>query len=429
MWDEKNDNKIRDAADNFQPAFDPGAWQKMEQLLDKNLPQKKDRKRLFLLLPFLFILLGFFFFIFFYHRNDGNWLQSKGSVNPEVSTYPAEGKPANEKAAALPNPVNRNRREITATGDDSKKEKAAYQSGNGKVSKALVKNTNLQVIKVKGNATSEPQNGSLNPPQSTVVSIPAGLANSDIADKRSHPSSNPKGEPQHITAEKSITHASGDKNRLPANQQPGKPKAKKKESFANDFSLSFSAGPGVSSVGRTGGKLSLDFGISAGYLLSRHFGIRTGIFMSKKIYSATPEQYNLSVTNFSYLDKINANCNVIDIPFNVDYFSDQKGKHNWFFSAGLSSYLMKKESYDYVYKMPGGQLYNKDWTIWNQNEHFFSILDLSAGYQYFLNGRFSLAVQPYIDLPLTGIGAGKVKLNSAGILFSVKVKPFLKRTN
>ena len=56
MWDEENDKKIRDAAGNFQPAFDGNAWQKMEQLLDENLPQKKDRKRLFFFLPFLFIL-------------------------------------------------------------------------------------------------------------------------------------------------------------------------------------------------------------------------------------------------------------------------------------------------------------------------------------------------------------------------------------
>ncbi len=151
------------------------------------------------------------------------------------------------------------------------------------------------------------------------------------------------------------------------------------------------------------------------------------LFISKKIYSATPAQYNLPAANYSYLEKINANCNVIDIPLNIDYYFDQKGKHNWFVSTGLSSYLMKKESYDYVYKTPGGQVYNKDWTIKNQNKHFFSILNLSAAYQYFLNQRFTLAVQPYVDLPLTGIGAGKVKLNSGGILFTVKVKPFLEK--
>ena len=157
---------------------------------------------------------------------------------------------------------------------------------------------------------------------------------------------------------------------------------------------------------------------------------QTARFISKKIYSATPAEYTLpSGSSYYDLQKINANCNVIDIPLNVDYHFDEKGKHGWFLSAGLSSYLMKKESYDYFYKTPTGQTYNKDWSISNQNKHFFSILDLSVGYQYLLNKQFSLAAQPYVDLPLTGIGAGKVKLNSAGILFTIQVKPFLKKAN
>ena len=33
-------------------------------------------------------------------------------------------------------------------------------------------------------------------------------------------------------------------------------------------------------------------------------------------------------------------------------------------------------------------------------------------------------IEPYVKLPLTGIGYGKVKLNSGGILFSIGIKPF-----
>jgi hypothetical protein len=32
--------------------------------------------------------------------------------------------------------------------------------------------------------------------------------------------------------------------------------------------------------------------------------------------------------------------------------------------------------------------------------------------------------EPYIKLPLTGVGYGKVKLNSGGVLFSIGVNPF-----
>ena len=207
-----------------------------------------------------------------------------------------------------------------------------------------------------------------------------------------------------------------------------KEKTQKKNRFADNFSLGFSAGPSISAVGSKEGKLTLDLGIVAAYRFSNHFGVRTGVFISKKIYSATPDEYTVpGGTSYNYLAKINANCNVIDIPLNIDYYFGEKRKHNWFASAGLSSYLMKKESYDYVYKTPAGQVYNKDWTISNQNKHFFSVLDVSLGYQYLINDKFSVAAQPYVDIPLTGIGAGKVKLFSEGILFTVKAKPFLKK--
>ena len=426
MWDDENDKKLRDAAGNFQPAFDESAWQKMEQLLDKNLPQKKDRKRLFFLLPFLLILAGFIFFIFFYHNSDINLLQSN-PVNTPVTIDPAKEKTGNEKTATSLNLVKNNKIAIATTRNDFKKKKVTAIYENGNAVNHFVKSNNQHKIDDKGISPDGAQNGALQTGKNTGDSKPTNSSNSDFADKNDQLSNISKAESRQPASEKNISQISDETTQSKASQKPLKQKVKKHESFVNDFSLSFSAGPGVSAVGNNEGKLTLDFGIGIGYSFSEHFGVRAGIFISKKIYSTTPEQYNLPGGNYNYLEKINANCNVIDLPLNIDYYFNQKGKHNWFVSAGLSSYLMKKESYDYVYKTPGGQVYNKDWTIKNQNEHFFSILNLSTGYQYFLNKRFSLAVQPYIDLPLTGIGAGKVKLNSGGILFTVKAKPFLKK--
>jgi hypothetical protein len=88
---------------------------------------------------------------------------------------------------------------------------------------------------------------------------------------------------------------------------------------------------------------------------------------------------------------------------------------------------MKRETYEYYYKYPSGQTNTKDWTIHNQNQNFLSILNLSGGYQYYFNNRISVMAEPYVNLPLSGVGAGKVKLKSGGILFTLTVKPFLKK--
>ena len=39
------DNKIREAADHLEPAYNEKAWEKMEKLLDEHLPQNKRRNR------------------------------------------------------------------------------------------------------------------------------------------------------------------------------------------------------------------------------------------------------------------------------------------------------------------------------------------------------------------------------------------------
>ena len=63
MWDEEINKKIKDAADQYHPAYDDNAWDKMEQMLDEHLPRKKDRRRIIYLLPLILFLGGGIFFV------------------------------------------------------------------------------------------------------------------------------------------------------------------------------------------------------------------------------------------------------------------------------------------------------------------------------------------------------------------------------
>jgi hypothetical protein len=42
-----------------------------------------------------------------------------------------------------------------------------------------------------------------------------------------------------------------------------------------------------------------------------------------------------------------------------------------------------------------------------------------------LGKRFSLQAEPYLKVPLTGLGKGSMRMDSYGILFTLKYKPFL----
>jgi hypothetical protein len=105
---------------------------------------------------------------------------------------------------------------------------------------------------------------------------------------------------------------------------------------------------------------------------------------------------------------------------NIYYAIYQDRHRSISIGTGLSSYLMLTEEYGYDY----GQ-YNslhKSVTIKNKNQHFLSILNLSATYSGNLNRKWSWQVEPYYKLPLTGIAEADVKLKSVGLYLSLKYK-------
>ncbi len=196
----------------------------------------------------------------------------------------------------------------------------------------------------------------------------------------------------------------------------------------NAFFVSVSAGPDFSMVGMgKSGKVMLTGGIGLGYTFRERFTIRTGFYSGRKVYEAKPADYKpaMPLPNPDYLYRIDADCKVYEIPLNLSYNVLTNSKRDLFVGTGISSYIMKKEDYDYVYKYPGSDdEHHYPWVVNNENKHFFSVLSLSAGYTHKFGKRFSISAEPYFKIPLKGVGFGNVKLNSAGVLFSVNYQPF-----
>src|SRR6185369_1422777 len=94
MQFEEFNKKIKEAAEQHHPAYDEKAWQKMEKMLDKHMPQEdKDRRRIvFFLLFFLLLGGGVFFGITRpWQTNAGNGGESTVSVknnSPAVQNQP-----------------------------------------------------------------------------------------------------------------------------------------------------------------------------------------------------------------------------------------------------------------------------------------------------------------------------------------------------
>ena len=434
--DDENDKRIKEAADHYHPEYDDTAWQKMEQLLDEHLPVEKEKRPILFLIP-LILFIGFFLFLFLFNSKNNKTeapqiLISKNKTEKAVEPNSA-GVSKNNKARPSIASTNSSGTILNAKNNVEKNNTNSIQEKTEKTKsiKSSVSQPKQVFISAFENGQVSKQN-TTNPDETTADhlsstnSTEVNTNNSSSIAKQDEPKQDKSLPQQETIAESNIVKTEPDvalNNRKKARNSSG--------GFANNFGVNVSAGPDISEVYHNSiGKVTIAYGVGLSYNVSKRLNIRTGFYSSKKIYSVAGNDYNIppgSIGNYEYLENVEANCKVYEIPVKVAYSFGKIKHHSWFVSTGLSSYLMKKESYGYYYKTPSGQIYNKDWSISNKNKHFFSVLDISGGYQYSFNSQFSLIAEPYVNLPLTGIGAGKVKLNSGGILFTIQAKPFLKK--
>jgi hypothetical protein len=470
MQFEDFDKKIKEAADHHHPAYDEQAWAKMEKLLNKHLPQKDDDRRRFLFIILLFLGLGGAgLFIMKPWKKDKKetiattqpvkqdpqnssattkeQIPVTGSdkyIMPGDPNSPVSSNPGTEKPVITINgvPV-----ETTATGETKTKDinstPGSYSPGNI-VTGAGMKNARPRKTTTSNKTNSRPvTDGSSNPiiqsPQNVFVTEPANVAIEPVTgDKKKADAANSTapvaktlavdGSGDQLKPEDKRNEVKADpKKEEPVVAKTNEKKSKDKKKKVSSFFVSLSAGPDMSFVNNNkAGQVKLLAGAGLGYNYKDRFTIRTGFYSARKIYTAGPDAYDPPAefyTLYPYLEKVDANCKVYEIPVSLSY---NFGKNrNFFVSAGLSTFLMNEETYNYHYKYtPMGNTYTNEWTVKNKNSHFFSVATLSAGYKKDINKRLTVMAEPYFKLPLGGVGYGKVKLNSGGVLFTVGIKPF-----
>lgn len=474
MQFEDFDKKIKEAADNHHPAYDEQAWAKMNKLLDKHMPEKDERRRRFAWLFFLLFLLGgagIFYGVQSLvgkpekltvsespaesgttHTDAGTSVEKKvvqvsgttSSDIPDTKTAETDQPVTSKTSYSLPvageprpfTPKGRMQAAGTAlklqSSDPENKtvnrrggnhlgsgDAPVFESGSAKKSKKRVVN---QISSKAENIISQPlvktaisENDIENPVivPGNVVAVPVTTIQAPVTT----PVINVHVQPEKDTLARVVEQVTPD-----AGADKGK------RSKRSHFFLTFSAGPDASYTrdGKPGRVIPVT-GAGIGYLYKERFSIRAGFYNAAKIYSAAPEAYKAPASFYNYypfLVNVDANCRVYELPVSLGYHFGARKNHSWFASATISSYLMKRETYNYSYKTSAwGSIQQRKWNLYNDNKHYFSILGFSAGYQRKITDRISFIAEPYLRVPVQGVGYGNVKLNSAGVLFSLAVQP------
>ncbi|RZK23041.1 MAG: hypothetical protein EOO43_08930 [Flavobacterium sp.] len=192
-----------------------------------------------------------------------------------------------------------------------------------------------------------------------------------------------------------------------------------------DIVLGISMAPDLTTVQGSGSSnLSGGLGLEASVFLNKKLSITTGVTYAKKIYDSDFNLYNPD-TDYSFRNdptRVYANCDVLDIPLNVNYKVLENYKGSITISTGFSSYLMLKEKYSYSYH-PGIQG-PTNYQVNNQNQHLMAIANIGVEFQHKINGKLSLSAKPFVKIPLTNIGYGNAKLSSMGISITANTNLF-----
>jgi hypothetical protein len=111
-------------------------------------------------------------------------------------------------------------------------------------------------------------------------------------------------------------------------------------------------------------------------------------------------------------------CAMFEIPVNLRYRLLQNRRTVLAASVGVSSYLMQDEDYDYVYRR-----YDEDYAgnakYKRASKDWFSIANIGLSYEYRLGMQSKIRVEPYMKLPIRGVGIGSMPIHSTGLMIGI----------
>jgi hypothetical protein len=195
------------------------------------------------------------------------------------------------------------------------------------------------------------------------------------------------------------------------------------------ITLSVMFGPDFNSTENAiGGKRGMAVGIGISVPSGKKLSLQSGINYGSKNYEAQGYDYTFNnPSTVNLISGIDASCKVLEIPLRASYKVMDNLKNSIDLNVGLSSYFMLKENYRFIYTEASGR---KDRFLEekNANQHYLNAVDLSATYNIKLrNKKITLGVQPYVKIPISGIGEGNVPLKSSGIALKLNYELIKKK--
>jgi hypothetical protein len=164
-------------------------------------------------------------------------------------------------------------------------------------------------------------------------------------------------------------------------------------------------------------KRSVNAGAVIGYNVNDKINIELGAVLARKYYYTNGRYIQPNSMRHDNAEILNAyaNSSITELPLTVQYNFKKESDSRMFASAGTVSSIIHRESYRYTFVKNGRQKQSSK-NFKKASDDLFSNVQLSMGYEHnILNRAGSIRVEPYIRIPVHGIGASNLPVTSAGI--------------
>lgn len=402
--DNELDQFSRSAAEAFE-APSPADWNKMQRVLDRELPQQDKRKGGFIwwILPTLLAAgLGFYWL-----NNASNKTAIKTITKTTNKTDINPSKPA-----IVTNHTNNTNIETKNLIEPKRSTKISKESFH--IALPAIKENEVSTTHINKTETQAEQAKNPEPDNSKEACCAEKVEKVEPKKEASTETISNNAKNDLAISSKSATATTVPNNSLP-----------KKKNANRGFFVGLTGGFDASTVNYTyASNAGYNIGGSLGYRFNKNWSVQTGAIYTRKNYKLKGEDFHApkgSWISYYNIETVDGFCKMWDIPVIATYHFTGNENGNKFISVGTSSYFMKNENYNYLYYY-NNQQYTRSSNYNSTDQHLFALLHLSAGIEKPIGKSFAAIIEPYAKIPFAGVGFGSIQLSSFGLNFSVQYR-------
>ncbi len=192
---------------------------------------------------------------------------------------------------------------------------------------------------------------------------------------------------------------------------------------SNKFYIGLQSGISFNQIKSQGfTKPGYNIGVIVGKAFNKNWAIESGIFLANKSYYTDGQYFNKAKAASSMpagfkVKSLDGNCTLLEVPLTVKFNINNKrsSKGNFYTNAGIATYITLGEHNNYFASINGGTPINVEATYKEKEYKILGALQVGFGYENKISKKLNIRVEPYLQVPLSGIGIGALPVTTAGL--------------